>query len=100
MTLPSVEEVKRAMRITVSGQTIDTDAQTVASRVRGQIPEPIQKHWVDVDGKLVPVKQALAAGLGINRALFTSQVALAHLEGLDSGRAFRAHPDSGRRVLR
>jgi len=59
----------------VNGNQFDLDVETVTSRLRGRAPDPIQTHWVEVEGIRFPVKQALEAVLGISRTTFTSQVA-------------------------
>jgi hypothetical protein len=63
------------MRFTVNGDQFDLDVETVTGRLRGRAPDPIQTHWVEVNGVRFPVKQALEVVLGISRSTFTSQVA-------------------------
>ena len=70
------------MQFTVNGERFDLDLETTRARLRGRSPEPVQVHWVEVDGVRFPVKQALEAVLGISRATFTSQVARSVFERL------------------
>ncbi|WP_020634997.1 hypothetical protein [Amycolatopsis alba] len=63
------------MRLTVNGDHFDLDQPTVEARLRGRPPEPIQVHWVEIEGTRFPVKQALETMLGISRATFTSHTA-------------------------
>jgi len=63
------------VRFTVNGDHFDLDVKTATSRLRDRAPDPIQTHWVEVDGIRFPVKQALEAVLGVSRTTFTSQVA-------------------------
>ncbi len=36
------------MRLTLNGDHFDLDQATVEARLRGQTPEPVQVHWVEI----------------------------------------------------
>ncbi len=61
--------------MTVSGHTFDLDPQRVEKALRGQLPEPIQEHFVVVSGRRWPPKQVLAVVTGLDRADFTTHQA-------------------------
>src|SRR6476661_6391252 len=84
------------MGFTVNGDQFDLDVEAVTSHLRGRAPEPIQTHWVEVDGVRFPVKQALEAVLGISRTTFTSQVARSVFARLGMPTSTSAQPDSPR----
>ncbi|MFC7617279.1 hypothetical protein ACFQV2_31510 [Actinokineospora soli] len=82
------------MRFTLNGDQFEVDANTVIGRLLGREPEPVQVHWVEVGGVRFPVKQALEAVLGVNRATFTSHMArlqFARLGFVTSNVPDRAH---------
>jgi len=52
---------------TVAGQLVTLKAKNVATALQEVAPELIQKHAVEVDGRLYPVVQALEAASGVAR---------------------------------
>lgn len=58
---------------TLGGKRFRTSTSEVTERLAASQPEPIRKYFVEVAGRRFPVKQAVAEGLGIDRAGFTSQ---------------------------
>ena len=61
--------------MTVSGHRYDFDAQGVEEALRGELPEPIQEHFVVINGRRWPPKQVLALITGLDRADFTTHQA-------------------------
>src|SRR3954468_15513098 len=60
---------------TISGQTFHLDRARVCSAVAEQLPEPLQEHFVIVDGRRYPPKQVISAVTGLDRADFTTHQA-------------------------
>jgi hypothetical protein len=81
--------------MTVSGRTFDLDPQRVEKALRGQLPEPIQEHFVVVSGRRWPPKQVLALVTGLDRADFTTHQARRALTrlGFTAARASRRRAD-------
>jgi len=77
--------------MTVSGHTFDLDQQRVESALRGQLPDPIQEHFVVISGRRWPPKQVLALVTGLDRADFTTHQARRALTrlGFTAARASR-----------
>lgn len=77
--------------MTVSGHTFELDPQRVEDALRGQLPEPIQEHFVVVSGRRWPPKQVLALVTGLDRADFTTHQARRALTrlGFTAARAAR-----------
>lgn len=67
---------------TVAGRQVDMTPESVAAALRGVEPEPVQKHGVEVEGRLYPVVQALEAASGVPRADTRSATARRHLAAL------------------
>lgn len=89
---------RRAYRTTatISGLRFDLDRETVVSALDGELPEPIQAHYVVVDGRRYPPKQVLALVTGLDRADFTTHHARRLLLRLGFSAARRsAAPTSG-----
>ena len=63
------------MEFKINGESYRLDTEAVGHRLRGWVPEPIQVHWVEMDGVRFPVKQALERVLGVSRTRFTSHIA-------------------------
>jgi hypothetical protein len=80
------------MTVTVSGHRYDLDTQSVEAALRGAMPEPIQEHFVVVNGRRWPPKQVLAWVTGLDRADFTTHQARRALTrlGFPAGRAVHA----------
>lgn len=60
------------MRFTINGSEYDVDPSEAKVRLRGHPPEPIQIHWVELDGRRWPPKQALEVITGVQRAEYTT----------------------------
>ena len=65
-----------AMDFVLNGTTHSLDPSALRSALRGGAPEQVREHWVEVDGRRWPPKQALALVTGLDRAEFTSHIAL------------------------
>lgn len=66
----------------VGGRPLELTASEVAERMRGEDPESIREHFVEVAGSAFPPKQVLAAVTGWDRATFTTMEALRVLNRL------------------
>jgi hypothetical protein len=77
--------------MTVSGHQYDLDAPSVEAALQGTLPEPIVEHFVVINGRRWPPKQALAAVTGLDRADFTTHQARRALTrlGFTAGRTAR-----------
>ena len=71
------------MKCTVAGEVLDLDPASARARLVGHPPEPIQVHWVELDGQRWPPKQALEVISGLQRASYTAHGALSVLRRLD-----------------
>src|ERR1017187_2960366 len=83
---PTVEKVQRRCygeyesetpmtAMTVSGHRYDLDSRSVEAALQGKLPEPIQEHFVVINGRRWPPKQVLALVTGLDRADFTTHQA-------------------------
>jgi hypothetical protein len=61
--------------MTVSGHRYDLDRRNVEAALQGVLPEPIQEHFVVINGRRWPPKQVLALITGLDRADFTTHQA-------------------------
>ena len=75
--------------MTVSGHQYSLDSQGVEAVLQGALPEPIQEHFVVINGRRWPPKQVLALVTGLDRADFTTHQARRALTrlGFTAGRA-------------
>ena len=75
--------------MTVSGHQYSLDPQGVEAALDGELPEPIHKHFVVINGRRWPPKQVLALVTGLDRADFTTHQARRALTrlGFPAGRA-------------
>jgi hypothetical protein len=75
--------------MTVSGHRYDLDPRGVEAVLQGALPEPIQEHFVVINGRRWPPKQVLALVTGLDRADFTTHQARRALTrlGFPAGRA-------------
>jgi hypothetical protein len=78
--------------MTISGRTYDLDPRQVEQATSGELPEPIVEHFVVIDGRRWPPKQALALVTGLDRADFTTHQARRALTrlGFPAGRSARS----------
>ena len=70
------------MRFTVSGHVLELDPASARTRLAGHPPEPIQVHWVELDGRRWPPKQALEIISGLQRSSYITHQALGVLRRL------------------
>lgn len=82
------------MRFRLNGAEYDIDPVDARSRLAGHPAEPIQTHWVEMDGRRWPPKQALEVISGVQRASFTSHRASEILSRLGFATS-RDYGDSG-----
>jgi hypothetical protein len=75
--------------MTVSGHQYSLDPHGVEAALQGALPEPIQEHFVVINGRRWPPKQVLALVTGLDRADFTTHQARRALTrlGFTAGRA-------------
>lgn len=78
--------------MTVSGHRYDLDSQSVEAALQGALPEPIQEHFVVINGRRWPPKQVLALVTGLDRADFTTHQARRALTRLGFTAARAARP--------
>ncbi|RAY12932.1 hypothetical protein DPM19_23265 [Actinomadura craniellae] len=64
------------MNFVLNGRIVELDAATVRARVRPNLPEPIRTHWVEIDGRRWPPKQAFRVATGLTDEPFISHFAL------------------------
>src|SRR6202451_1604280 len=78
--------------MTVSGHKYDLDRPGVQEALQGALPEPIQEHFVVINGRRWPPKQVLALVTGLDRADFTTHQARRALTrlGFPAARALRS----------
>jgi hypothetical protein len=84
--------------MTVSGHQYDLDRQSVEAALRGVLPEPIQEHFVVINGRRWPPKQVLALVTGLDRADFTTHQARRALTRLGFSAARAANSSGHHRV--
>ena len=77
--------------MTISGRAYDLDPRRVERALEGELPEPIQEHFVVISGRRWPPKQVLALVTGLDRADFTTHQARRALTrlGFTAARAVR-----------
>jgi hypothetical protein len=78
--------------MTVSGHRYDLDSRSVQEALQGTLPEPIQEHFVVINGRRWPPKQVLALVTGLDRADFTTHQARRALTRLGFPAARAASP--------
>src|SRR4051794_9923457 len=64
------------MDFVLNGRTISLDAATVRARVTPAPPDPIRTHWVEIDGRRWPPKQAFRVATQLDDDPFISHFAL------------------------
>jgi hypothetical protein len=62
-------------RFRIAGQDFELDRERVEKAVDGDLPDPVQEHYVVVRGRRYPPKQVLARVTGLDRADFTTHQA-------------------------
>jgi hypothetical protein len=78
--------------MTVSGHRYDLDSGSVQEALQGALPEPINEHFVVINGRRWPPKQVLALVTGLDRADFTTHQARRALTRLGFTAARAASP--------
>ncbi len=63
------------MRFTVGGESFDLTPEQVIRAMKGVGSEAVQKHVVEIDGRMFPPKQVFAAVTGRTRQSFTTMEA-------------------------
>jgi hypothetical protein len=61
--------------MTVAGHRFDLDRQGVEAVLEAELPEPLQEHFVVINGRRWPPKQVLGLVTGLDRADFTTHQA-------------------------
>ncbi|MGH2988161.1 MAG: hypothetical protein ACRDLO_15955 [Solirubrobacterales bacterium] len=62
-------------RVKISGRTFDLDRERVTRALAGTLPEPLNDHFVVIDGRRWPPKQVIGLATGLDRADFTTHQA-------------------------
>lgn len=70
------------MRFVLDGEEFELTAEQVRSRLAGRVPDPIQEHWIEIEGQRWPVKQAFALATRTDKQRFVSLTARRHLSNL------------------
>lgn len=79
---PSLAVYRPVVRFRLNGRDYDLDERTARIRIEATIPDPLQVHWVEIDGRRWPPRQAFEVATTISRAEFTSHIALRNLRKL------------------
>ncbi|MFI7033700.1 hypothetical protein ACIBK1_33715 [Microbispora rosea] len=64
------------MNFILNGRIVELDAATVRARVLPSLPDSIRTHWVEIDGRRWPPKQAFRIATGLIDEPFISHFAL------------------------
>lgn len=64
------------MQFLLNGESFDVDPDMARVRILSSIPDPVQTHWVEIDGRRWPAKQALEVATGISRSTYISHAAV------------------------
>ena len=64
------------MQFQLNGESFDVDPEIARVRILSSIPDPVQTHWVEIDGRRWPAKQALEVATGISRSAYISHAAV------------------------
>lgn len=59
----------------ISGEEFELDQSRIAACVKTLLPDPVQEHYVVVDGRRFPPKQVISCATGLDRADFTTHQA-------------------------
>lgn len=60
---------------TIAGHAVSLDSSVVVRSLSRIEPEPVRKHYVQIGNRRIPVRQALSAVTGIDKAEFQSHQA-------------------------
>lgn len=64
------------MDFLLNGRSHSLDAATVRRRASGTEPQPIRTHWVEIEGRRFPPKQAFRVATGLENEPFISHFAI------------------------
>lgn len=64
------------MRFQLNGEFHEVDPDVARARILGSIPDPVRTHWVEIDGRRWPAKQAFEVATGIPRDAYISHTAV------------------------
>ena len=64
-----------ARTFTIAGRRFALEAGQVEAALAGELPEPVRDHFVVVGSRRFPLKQAIRAVTGLDRADFTTHQA-------------------------
>jgi hypothetical protein len=87
------------VRATIARQDFELDGEQIARRLRDVLPEPLDDHYVVVEGTRYPPKQVIGVATGLDRADFNTHQArrvlsrLGFTVGRRSRDAVREAPD-------
>jgi hypothetical protein len=59
----------------IAKQPFELEPEAVEASLRGVLPEPIQEHYVVINGRRYPPKQVIVRATGLDRADFTTHQA-------------------------
>jgi hypothetical protein len=62
-------------QFTISGRDFQLEGETVRRCMLDRLPDPVQEHYVILDGRRFPPKQVIACATGLDRADFTTHQA-------------------------
>ena len=62
-------------QFTISGRKYALEPESIRQCMRGLLPDPLQEHYVVVEGRRFPPKQVIACATGLDRADFTTHQA-------------------------
>lgn len=81
-SLPSSPTRSGVIEFTLDGSRRELSQEIVRERLSDEMPGRITTHWVEIEGRQWPVKQALALALGVDQSSFISTDARRHLGAL------------------
>lgn len=64
------------MRFQLNGEFYEVDPEIAWARILASTPEPVRTHWVEIDGRRWPAKQAFEVATGVPRVSFISHSAV------------------------
>lgn len=64
------------MRFQLDGEFHEVDPDVARARILSSIPDPVHTHWVEIDGRRWPAKQAFEVVTGIPRGTYISHTAV------------------------
>lgn len=92
---PRRRSASGAVTVTIAGESFHLDREQVIEAMSEHLPEPIQEHFVVIDGRRFPPKQVIGALTGLDRADFTTHQARRVLRRLGFTAARRIQPTLG-----